>query len=194
MRRLVTWFLEGLLFLVPLAITLWVFWVMLVKIDRLLGIPIPGVGLVLTIALVTLVGFLASNFLTRRVLALVDVLFQRMPLVRLLYSSVKDLVGAFVGERRSFTRPVLVRLPGDEGVAVLGFVTGEAPAAPECAGMVAVYLPQSYNFAGNLVLVARDRVTPLEMSSGEVMTFIVSGGVAGRHPGGDGGEAGGRDG
>ncbi|MBS1241386.1 MAG: hypothetical protein H6R40_813, partial [Gemmatimonadetes bacterium] len=101
-------------------------------------------------------------------------------------SSTKDLLNAFVGEERRFKQAVRVALTDDGKVSVLGFVTSETLADLGLAGQVAVYLPQSYNFAGNLILVPADRVTPLAADSTEVMAFIVSGGVsrAGVRPGG----------
>ncbi|HET9955365.1 MAG TPA: DUF502 domain-containing protein, partial [Polyangiaceae bacterium] len=106
-------------------------------------------------------------------------LLKRVPLVKLIYTSIKDLIGAFVGDHRSFDRPVAMRLAADSPVRMLGFVTREALHTLGFVEHVAVYLPQSYNFAGNLVLVPRALVEPLDVSSGELMTFIVSGGVSG---------------
>jgi uncharacterized membrane protein len=99
--------------------------------------------------------------------------------VKLVYSSIKDLINAFVGERKSFDKPVLVRLSPDDSVRALGFVTREALASLGLPEHVAVYFPQSYNFAGNLLIVPHDAIQPLSVSSGELMTFIVSGGVSG---------------
>lgn len=172
--------MNGLLFLVPVVLTVYVFYLVFVKIDGWLGIPVPGLGFVITLVLITLVGFLASNFLTRGLLSWVDGLFNRLPLVRLLYSSVKDLIGAFVGEKKRFDKPVLVSLFPEANAYVLGFITRESLRDFGLNDLVAVYLPQSYNFAGNLVVVPRNQVRPLNANSSEVMTFIVSGGVAGR--------------
>jgi uncharacterized membrane protein len=140
-------------------------------------VGVPGVGFAATILLITLVGFAGSNFVTRSVVALVDRLVARLPFVRLLYGSTKDLLNAFVGERRRFDRPVLVRLiPGSEARA-FGFVTQAALEGLGLAGSVAVYLPQSYNFAGQLWVLPTEAVQPLAADSSEVMAFIVSGGV-----------------
>jgi uncharacterized membrane protein len=108
----------------------------------------------------------------------------RVPVAKLVYFSLKDFVGAFVGEKKGFNRPVLVSLGADGIVKVLGFATAEDVEIPGAEGLVAVYVQQSYNFAGNLILVPRDRVTPLPPEeSAKWLTFIVSGGVSGGRKG-----------
>jgi uncharacterized membrane protein len=97
--------------------------------------------------------------------------------VKLIYTSLKDLIDAFVGDKKRFDRPVAVEFPG-AGYA-LGFITREDLALPGFEGTSAVYFPQSYNFAGNVLLVGRERIRPLDADSSLVMTFIVSGGVSG---------------
>jgi uncharacterized membrane protein len=189
MSRLFAYFLRGLVFVAPLGITLYICWLIFTRIDGWLGIPIPGVGFLVTIALITIFGFLASNLITRGALGVFDSVMNRLPFVRLLYSSTKDLLNAFVGEKRRFDKPVLVRIyPGGEARA-LGFVTQESLTQLGLDGFVSVYFPQSYNFAGSLILYPVTLVEPIDASSSEVMAFIVSGGVTdvpllgGRGPG-----------
>jgi uncharacterized membrane protein len=123
LTRLINYFLKGLVFLAPLAITLYVCARIFTTIDGWLGFAIPGAGFAITIVLITLVGFLAQSFLTRGVLSIVEGLLNRLPFVRLLYSSTKDLLNAFVGEKRRFDQPVLVTpFPGGVG-RMFGFVT-----------------------------------------------------------------------
>jgi uncharacterized membrane protein len=176
--RILRYFVRGCLVTVPLVITGWVVWTTLSFIDRLLPIGIPGVGIVVTLSLVTLIGLFTSNVVGKRVFQLTDRTLSRMPLVKLLYTSIKDLIRAFVGDHKSFDQPAAVALtPG--GVRVLGFVTREGLHALGMPDFVAVYFPQSYNFAGQLVVVPRDQVELLDAASSEVMTFIVSGGISG---------------
>lgn len=177
-RRLAAYFVRGLVLTVPAALTVWVSWVAIRWVDGLLGVRIPGAGLLATVALVTAIGGLASSYVASMALGWLERLFERLPFVRLLYSSTKDLLNAFVGEERRFTRAVRVALTEDGAVAVLGFVTSESLAGLGLPGQVAVYLPQSYNFAGNLILVPANRVTAVSADSAEVMAFIVSGGVS----------------
>ena len=179
MRKLLNHFLRGLVLLAPLALTIYVCWLVFATIDRWLGIPIPGVGFLLTVALITLFGFLASSLITRSLLALVESVLGRLPFVRLLYTSTKDLLNAFVGEKRRFETPVLVRLTADGGAAAIGFITQESMDRLGIPGHVAVYLPQAYNFAGQTLIVPAERVTRITTSSADVMAFVVSGGVTG---------------
>jgi uncharacterized membrane protein len=178
MKRLFGYFLRGLVLLAPLAVTAYVCYLVFVTIDGWLGLPVPGAGFAVTVLLVTLVGFLGSTLATRTLaglLALVERAVTRLPFVRLLYTSTKDLLNAFVGERRRFDRPVVLDVGA--GLAVLGFVTRDDLSRLGLAGRVAVYVPQSYNFAGNLLVAPAAAVTPLAADSAEVMAFIVSGGV-----------------
>lgn len=177
MKRLLTYFLRGLVLTAPLVITGWVTWLILTRVDGWLGLPLPGAGFVLTLAGITLIGFLGSTILWTQVERWVDGTLERLPFVRLLYSSTKDLLNAFVGEKRRFDQPVLVALSQDRAVRTFGFITQGALDGLGLPGDVAVYFPQSYNFAGQLVVVPRDRVTPLEAVSSDVLAFIVSGGV-----------------
>jgi uncharacterized membrane protein len=181
-KRVVRYFLEGLLYVIPLAATVYILYTIFVTVDSWLGLPVPGAGFLLTIAGITAIGFLASNVLTRGLLSLVAALFEKMPVIKLIYSAIKDLIGAFVGEKKSFDKPVLVTLTRDGHAKAIGFVTRESLEAYGLHDHVAVYLPQSYNFAGNLLLFPKEQVQPLEMDSSEAMTFLVSGGVSGKQP------------
>lgn len=177
MRHLVSYFLRGLVLTVPLAVTIAVCWVVLKTIDGWLGLPIPGAGLLITLAGITLVGFLGANFLWNTMVERMERMLDRLPFVRILYNATKDLLDAFVGEKRRFDRPVLVALSADGAVRTFGFITQQSLAKLGLAEDVAVYFPQSYNFAGQLVVVPAARVTALDAPSSDVLAFIVSGGV-----------------
>jgi uncharacterized membrane protein len=176
-KRLLTHFLRGLVLVVPLAVTIAVVWWVLTRIDGWLGLSIPGVGLAITIVAITVIGFVGSTFLWGQVDEWLDEMLDRLPFVRILYSSTKDLLNAFVGEKRRFDAPVLVQLSEDGAVRTFGFITQESLSALGLPGDVAVYFPQSYNFAGQLVVVPAKRVTRLAAPSSDVLAFIVSGGV-----------------
>ena len=179
MRKLLNYFLRGLVLVAPLGITLYVCWIVFVRIDGWLGLPVPGLGFLATIVLITLVGFLGSNLITRGLVAIVDQALGRLPFVRLLYTSTKDLLNAFVGEKRRFDKPVLVRLSPDSEARMVGFITQESLDRLGLPGYASVYFPQSYNFAGNLVVFPSAHLEPLDAGSADVMAFIVSGGVTG---------------
>ena len=179
MRKLLNYFLRGLVLVAPIAITLYVCWIVFVRIDGWLGLPIPGLGFLVTVVLITLVGFLGSSLITRGMVAIVDQTVGRLPFVRLLYTSTKDLLNAFVGEKRRFDKPVLVKLAEGSEARLVGFVTQESLDRLGLPGYSSVYFPQSYNFAGNLVVFPSSQLQPLDAASADVMAFIVSGGVTG---------------
>ncbi|HMK43342.1 MAG TPA: DUF502 domain-containing protein [Dissulfurispiraceae bacterium] len=178
MKKVTRYFFEGLLFLVPLAATLYVLWFVFTKIDGLFRFSVPGLGVLATLIVITSVGFIASNFFTRWIVLVVDNLFRRLPLVKMIYTALKDLIAAFVGEKKSFNQPVAVELVPGSQVKVIGFITQKSLEAFGMTEDVAVYLPQSYNFAGNLIVVPRSRVQEIPAESGQVMAFLVSGGIA----------------
>ncbi|MEJ2230664.1 MAG: DUF502 domain-containing protein [Nitrospirales bacterium] len=172
-------FFEGLLILVPVVVTLYVAWLVLETIDGWLNIPIPGVGFLVTVGLITLTGRYASTVFGQKMLDMTEGMLVKAPFVKLLYTSLKDLIAAFMGEKRRFDQPVLVSLtPGGHAEAV-GFVTRTDLEFLGLLDHVAVYFPQSYNFAGNLLVFPKGQVHPLEAESADVMAFIVSGGVSG---------------
>jgi uncharacterized membrane protein len=177
MARLFNHFLRGLVVVVPLVLTLYVCAVIFTTIDSWLGLPIRGAGFVLALVLITLVGALASSIVTRSLLGAVDRLFDRLPFVRLLYSSAKDMLNAFVGEKRRFDKPVLVSISNDRAVKVLAFLTSDSLTSLGVDDHVTVYMPQSYGFAGHIVVVPADRVQRIDADAAEVMAFIISGGV-----------------
>jgi uncharacterized membrane protein len=178
-RRFFGYFLRGLVFLAPVVITLYIVIAVFRAVDGWLGLPIPGSGFVATVLLVTLFGFFASGFITRGLLVWLDDIMERLPFVRLLYSSIRDFVNAFVGEKRRFDKPVIVRLFENSSAHALGFVTQETLQAMGMQEWVSVYMPHSYNFSGQMYVFPKASVRPLNASSSDVMAFIVSGGVTG---------------
>jgi uncharacterized membrane protein len=175
--RLLNYFLRGLVVVVPLALTIYVCALIFTTIDSWLGLPIRGVGFLITIVLIIVVGALASSFVTRRLITALDNVLERLPFVRLLYSSAKDMLNAFVGEKRRFDKPVLVSVSNDRAVKVLAFLTSDSLASLGLADQVTVYMPQSYGFAGHILVVPADRVERIDADAAAVMAFIISGGV-----------------
>jgi uncharacterized membrane protein len=183
MKKLMKYFVKGLLVFVPAALTIFLIVWSFTKLDgllrELLRIKAPGLGLLLTVIFITVVGFLASNFLGRKLFGFLENIFKKLPLVKLLFSAVKDMIEALAGEKKSFDKPVVATLVPGATAKVVGFVTSENLENLGLSDYVAVYLPQSYNFAGNVLLFPKEAVTPLDIGSSEVMAFIVSGGVSG---------------
>lgn len=178
MNFLIKNFLRGLAILIPIVATIWLVVITFLTIDRWIEAPYPGIGIGVTILLILAVGMLAGNVIGRKLLRVTDMIFMRAPLVKIIYLAIKDLVEAFVGDRKKFNRPVLVSLPAIEASA-LGFVTRDRIDFLPGSDLIAVYFPQSYNFAGNLLLVSAARITPIDADSTQVMAFIVSGGISG---------------
>jgi uncharacterized membrane protein len=179
MKRFAQYFLRGLVITTPVALTIWVCWWVVSTVDNILPIGIPGAGILVTIVVITLVGALGSNLVTRGAVSAMDGLLERLPFVRLLYTSTKDLLNAFVGEQRRFNRPVRARFDEAGRVWTLGFVTAEGAVRLGMPGFVAVYVPQAYNFAGNLIIVPSTHVEAIGGDPAEMMAFVVSGGVSG---------------
>lgn len=178
-RRLLTYFLRGVVFLTPVGITAYICVVVFKAIDGWLGLSIPGAGFAISLGVITLFGFLASSFITRSLIGALDDLLERLPFVRLLYSSTRDLVNAFVGEKRRFDKPVIVELFPGGNPRALGFVTQEALGELGTEGYVSVYMPHSYNFSGQMYLFPTSAVQRIDANSSDMMAFIVSGGVTG---------------
>ncbi len=179
MSRLLNYFFRGLIVLAPAVITVYVFWLFLKAVDDWMGFRIPGLGIAVTIVLVTLFGFLASTVLARWIERFMDSAFNRLPLVRLVYSSTKDLLDAFMGEKRRFDRPVVVHTHSDGVEKAFGFVTQQTMSRFGLDDHVTVYLPFSYTFTGVIRIYPASSVRPLTTDSAELMAFVVSGGVTG---------------
>ena len=179
MKRIAAYFAQGLLFLIPIVATIYILYILFLRIDQIFRFNTPGLGFLLTLALVTIIGFLVSTFLARGFANIVDSLFVRMPIGKMIYTSIKDLMNAFVGEEKQFDRPVLVNLVPGSSVQIMGFVTRESLLGLGVGEGVAVYIPQSFNFGGSVIIAPKDQITPLQIESGKAMAFIVSGGVSG---------------
>lgn len=178
--KFVRYFFQGLLLVAPIALTIYVLYTFFIWIDDLLDIKgIPGLGLIIILASLTFIGFLSSTFLVRPIVAWGERILNTIPIVNIIYSSVKDLLEAFVGNKKKFNHPVLVTLNATENVKRIGFVTMES--VQELGineDLMAVYLPHSYNISGNLYFVPTRNVQRLTLPAAEVMKFIVSGGIS----------------
>ncbi len=184
--HLISWFFQGMLYLAPVSLTVYVIYISFRFVDGILksaihgitGYYIPGLGLVVIVAAITLIGFLGSSLIFSRYFKFFDRLISQAPLIKVIYTSIKDFISAFVGKDRRFTEPVLVKVNRQSDIEKLGFITQKDLSnigIPQ--GRVAVYLPHSYNFSGNLFIVPVENVTPLNAPPAEVMKFIVTAGV-----------------
>ena len=180
LRKLLRYFIQGIIILAPIGITIYALYWLFQKVDGILRpfVNIPGLGFVLIIAFVILVGWISSNFLMGSAISFFDQLMERTPGIKFIYSSTKDFFEAFAGEKRKFNRSVLANVFAED-VWIVGFLTDEEMEKFELgADKVAVYVPQAYNFAGQLYILPRDKVRKIEkISAGEAMKYAVTGGV-----------------
>ncbi len=176
-RRIISYFLRGLLFLIPLTVTGYVIYAIFIFLDNLIPVPIPGIGILMVLGLITFVGYLASLFFAKPIFDWFERGVFKIPLVNLIYTSIKDLMGAFVGDKKKFSSPVIVQI--NETLSRFGFITQEDLSMVGEPDLVAVYFPHSYNVSGNVFLVPKEKVKPLTgVKSSDVMKFMVSGGVS----------------
>lgn len=190
MKSFLKYFLRGLLVIVPVGVTIFILVYVFNGLYSLFSYLLPFInipflrliaGLLFTFGGIFLIGLFASNFVGKKLFGLLDKIFTNVPLVKMLYGAIRDLVEAFAGEKKKFDKPVLVTLGTSSYAKIIGFMTRESLDNLGLKDHVAVYLPQSYNFAGNVLIFPKEAITPLDIESSEVMTFIVSGGVAGEH-------------
>jgi len=182
-KRVAGYFIQGLVILAPIAITGYALYWLFEKVDSILRpyLNVPGLGFLLIISSVVVVGWVSSvssNFLMGGVLQLFDQWMERTPGVKLIYTSTRDFFEAFAGNKRKFNRAVLANVFGPD-VWIVGFLTDEEMEKFELGSdKVAVYVPQGYNFAGQLYILPRDKVRKIDkISSGEAMKYAVTGGV-----------------
>lgn len=190
MKKVANYFFQGLLFVVPAVVTFYVVYLAVIWMDGLLPIKIPvpipgsetlrlpGLGILVILAVITLLGYIGTRFVQNPFFVLFENLMERTPLLKVIYSSVKDLIEAFVGEKKRFTQPVLVTINSNPTVQRVGFVTeSDLTSIGLSSDRMAVYLPFSYGFNGQLVIVDASQVQKIDASGTDMMKFVISGGV-----------------
>ena len=179
MKKFINYFLQGLLYIVPLTVTMYVVVWTFKKIDGILPFQFPGLGLIIIITLITIIGFIGSAVIASPINSFFQNLLKRAPLLQTIYSSVKDLMRTFVGKKKGFNQAVLIKLYENSAIERIGFITNEDLSSLGIkSGKILVYLPHSYAFSGQLFVVDRSYITPIDKPSAEIMKLIVSGGVA----------------
>ena len=178
-QRIIQYFLQGLLILGPVSITIYFIYEIFNKIDNILRpvINIPGIGFVTIICFIILTGYLSSFFVMGRILSIIDRFLEKTPGVKLFYSFIRDFFEAFAGNKKKFTKSVLANVD-DTDVWRVGFITQDDMSSFGMENYVAVYLPMAYSVAGNVYVVPKEKVKPItNISSTQSMKFAVSGGV-----------------
>ena len=187
--KLLRYFFQGLLILAPIGITALTLYWAFITIDNLIPkelipegasfsfLKYKGVGFALVLLLVIAVGYLSSSFIIGRIFDLFDHLLERTPFIKYIYTSIKDVFDAFVGEKKKFDHPVLVQIYGVD-VWEMGFITQADVTNLGLEDYMAVYVPHAYAITGKVFMVPKDRVKPLtNVSAGQAMKFAVSSGV-----------------
>ena len=178
MKKIINYFLQGLLYIVPIVVTLYVVFWTFKKIDGILPFQFPGLGIIVIIALITLIGFVGASIISSPINAFFERLINKAPLLNTVYSSVKDLMRTFVGKKKGFSQAVLIKLYENSTIERIGFITNDDLSSLGIKnGKILVYLPHSYAFSGQLFVVDRSYITPIDKSSADIMKLIVSGGV-----------------
>ncbi|MFQ5335623.1 MAG: DUF502 domain-containing protein [Flavobacteriales bacterium] len=176
--RIIKYFFQGVLIIVPLVITVYVIVKLFFFIDNIIPTETPGLGILILLGSITLIGVLGNTFIAQPIRIYISHLMKKAPLINTIYKSVKDLLSAFVGNKKRFTEPVLVKVNKNSDLEKLGFITRkDLTELGISKGKVAVYLPHSYAFSGNMFIVPKENVTPVDAPASDIMTFIVSAGV-----------------
>ncbi len=196
-KKIFYYFLQGLIIIAPVGITLYiVLWLFntvdnilpniihsffpgIIKVDESGNLrKIPGLGFIVVLLLVILVGRISSSFLVSRLVDLLDTLLEKTPGIKFIYTSIKDFLEAFTGNKRKFDRPVLVSVDAPD-IWRIGFITQEDATLFELNNYAVVYIPLSYALTGITYIVPREKIKILtNISSANAMKFAVSGGVA----------------
>lgn len=186
MKKLLGFFFQGLLYVAPLGLTIYAIVLLFNLVDGLIQryletwikVHIPGLGILIIFLLITLLGVIGGTIFAEPIKRIMEKVLDKAPLFKLIYSSVRDLLKAFVGKEKKFTQPVLVKVNPISELEKVGFLTQDDLSQIGIKDKVAVYFPHSYNFSGEMFIVPSDQVRPLEMAPTDAMKFVVSGGVA----------------
>ncbi len=189
-------FFQGVVLLAPIGVTVWVIVSLFSWVDNFLPnllnllfpvkfamvdgkIPkVTGLGFIVAIGLVLLVGWLSSLFFVERLVSVFDKVLEKTPGIKIIYSSVKDFLEAFAGNKKKFDQPVLVNVDSAD-VWRVGFITQESTDHFGLAEHVTVYVPHSYAISGitYMVPISKIKKLPKGVSASEAMKYVVSGGV-----------------
>lgn len=188
---LLNYFVKGLIVVMPIGAAAFLMFWGVAKIDEALNLSgvfltdskghpiyIPGLGILNVLIIILIVGILVTNVITDPIKHWLNRWINRLPIFKFLYSSIKDLTEAFVGEEKKFNEPVLVEV-NEFGLKKIGFLVQKDLAKLNLPGDVAVYFPFSYSFAGQVVIIPADKVKPVDKGAADMMKFVISGGVSG---------------
>lgn len=179
-------FIQGLIIIGPFAITVWIIWSIVFSIDNIIpsiSEKFPGLIFCTVIFGTTFIGYFGNKFIIGRLIVDgVDYVLEHIPGIKFIYSSLKDVLGSFVGDKKKFNVPVWVKTNETPEIWRMGFLTQSDMSVVNLDQMVAVYLPHSYAVSGWVIITKYNNIKEVTgMSAAEAMKFAVSGGVAGFH-------------
>lgn len=180
-------FFQGLLIIGPFAITIWIIWYIVSSIDNIIPAVserlYPGITFMIVVLGTALIGYLGNKFIIGRVVVdSFDYLLEHTPGIKFIYTSLKDVMTSFVGDKKKFNQPVLIKTTDEPEVWRIGFLTQSDLSSVGFPEYVSVYLPHSYAVSGWVVFVRAENLVVLEnVTAAQAMKFAVSGGVAGFH-------------
>lgn len=185
MTNILKYFFQGLLVFIPIGITVLLFFKLFQFFESLFsfaGFTSSSVlntliSVAILIAFIILLGLLASSFVFKKLFSFLEEKLEHMPLIKHIYSPIKDFMNAFMGNKKRFTKPVLVLTNPLVNIQEIGFITQDDLSEWDIKDKIAVYLPLSYSLSGKLIIVPKEFVSPLNADGSEAMKFIVSGGV-----------------
>jgi len=190
-KALLNYFFKGLIVVVPVGLAAYLLYWAVSSLDTALNLSdvlwtdstgkpryIPGLGLVNVFVVIMIAGILVTNVITDPIKRWFKRWIDRLPFFNFLYSSIKDLTEAFVGDEKKFNEAVIVEV-NEFGLKKIGFLVQKDLAKLNLPGEVAVYFPFSYSFAGQVVIISADKVKPIDKNAADMMKFVISGGVSG---------------
>ncbi len=179
-QQLLRYFFQGVIIVSPLAVTVWAAYTVFDFLDLKNENWPRGIGFLIVVGSLLLIGWLGSTFFVWKFLIdFFDSILERTPFVKFIYTSVKDVVESFMGDKKKFNKPVLVRVRANPEVFQIGFITQSDLSKIGIEDKIAVYMPHAYAVSGFLFIVNKDDVIPLEMDPSRAMKMAVSGGMTG---------------
>ncbi len=186
MKNLTRYFLQGLLYIAPISITFYIIYKIIQYTDgpireyvsKWIGFQIPGLGIIVILIFLTALGYVGQSIIATPFKKIFNTLLHQIPILEWIYTAIKDFLSAIVSQDKKFNKPVLVKFSHLNNLEKIGFITDEDLSVFKIKDKVTVYFPHSYNFSGEMYIVPKDNITPLNIPTHQVMKYVVTSGVA----------------
>lgn len=178
------YFIQGIIIIGPAIVTISIIWYIITYIDNIIPVLsdfIPGLSFLIVILGTAIIGWIGSKFLIGQLLInWIDTLLMKMPGIKFIYTSIKDVTNSFVGDKKKFKHPALVKVNDSPEIWRIGFIAQNDLSYIDLNEEVAIYLPHSYAISGWVILTNKNNIKILEnISAADAMKFAVSGGISG---------------